>query len=96
MAKYTFTTAFVKAQALRKELLEAEDNYIYIIEKILRRELFRDGKLVEKPDLCSLSKMELQIYFNKLQKAFIKYEVMAQLVHKLQKEYVENDKTYKR
>ena len=92
MAKYTFEMAHLKAEQLRRELNTAEDDYIFAIEKILKREHFKDGKLNPTPYMSGMSKLELSVSFKKLQDAFINYVIMNELAHKLEKDHILNVK----
>lgn len=87
MAKHTFTTAYVELEKRRQELNDAENDYIYITEKILKRDLFDDkGHLIKHASMSSISKLELSIAYNKLQKCFVKYIGISQLTEKLRKD----------
>lgn len=83
MARYTFETAHIKAEYLKRELEVAEDNYIYALEKVLLREHFKNGKLNPSAYLSGMSKLELSASFKVFQDTFIKYIIMKNLAHEL-------------
>lgn len=89
---YTFYNAYTDLQKARQQLNTVEEDYIYITEKILKRELFHDGHLVKKAELGSISKMELAVIFNKLEKAYIKYISLSLITEKLRKERDNNER----
>lgn len=88
MARYTFEMAHLKAEQLRRVLNDAEDDYLFTLEKVLRREHFKDGCLNKNANLGNMSKLDLSVAFKRLQKAFIDYTIMCTLAHKLHEDYI--------